>query len=119
MGQDPCEDSCGLEDVRPDDRSVEGVEADADLARLTKALGHPARVTILRVLCASGSCMYGDLTGELDLAKSTVSQHLKILKDVGLVRGTIDGPRACYCVERRELRRLHALIEGLTLTEPA
>ena len=80
---------------------------------LAKALGHPARVQILRLLVRREACICGDIVDELPLAQSTVSQHLKVLKDAGLVMGEIDGPRVCYCVEPRTLRRLKVLVAGL------
>jgi len=96
-------------DLRP----VEGPEADAELATLAKALGHPARVQILRLLVHRSACVCGDIVDELPLAQSTVSQHLKVLKDAGLLRGDVDGPRVNYCIEPRTLRRLKALVGGL------
>lgn len=96
-------------DLRP----VEGDEADEDLAALCKALGHPARVKILRILIRRDACICGDIVDELPLAQSTVSQHLKVLKEAGLIRGDVDGPRVCYCIEPRALRRLRALVGGL------
>jgi len=79
-----------------------------------KALGHPTRVQILRILTRRSSCVCGDIVEELDsLAQSTVSQHLKILKEAGLIRGDVDGPRVCYCIEPRTLRRFKALVGGL------
>ena len=98
---------------RPDLRPVEGPEADEELAALAKALGHPARVQIMRLLVRREACICGDIVDELPLAQSTVSQHLKVLKEAGLVKGEIDGPRVCYCVEPRTLRRLKALIGSL------
>lgn len=97
----------------PDLRPVEGEAADEELARLAKALGHPARVQILRLLTRRHSCVCGDIVEELPLAQSTVSQHLKVLKEAGLVQGAIDGPRVCYCIEPRTLRRMRALISSL------
>ncbi len=97
----------------PDTRPVEGAAADNELAALAKALGHPARVQIMRLLVRRDACVCGDIVDELPLAQSTVSQHLKVLKEAGLVRGDIDGPRVCYCVEPRTLRRLKALVGGL------
>lgn len=97
----------------PDLRPIEGDDADVELAALAKALGHPARVQILRLLVRKTSCVCGDIVAELPLAQSTVSQHLKTLKEVGLIRGDVDGPRVCYCLEPRTLRRLKALIGGL------
>lgn len=104
---------CPPADLRPDLRPVEGDAADEELAAFAKALGHPARVKILRILVAREACVCGDLVDELPLAQSTVSQHLKVLKEVGLIRGEVDGPRVCYCVEPRALRRLKALVGGL------
>jgi DNA-binding transcriptional ArsR family regulator len=99
----------GDRDLRP----VEGEDADQELASLTRALGHPARVQIMRLLVRREACVCGDIVDELPLAQSTVSQHLKVLKDAGLIRGEIDGPRVCYCVEPRVLRRLKALVGSL------
>lgn len=92
---------------------MEGREADEELASLAKALGHPARVRIMRLLTHRSACICGDIVGELDLAQSTVSQHLKVLKEAGLIRGEVDGPRVCYCAEPHALRRLRVLIGGL------
>src|SRR5512132_1002616 len=97
----------------PDLRPVEGAEADEELALLAKALGHPARVQIMRLLVRREACICGDIVDELPLAQSTVSQHLKVLKDAGLIRGEIDGPRVGYCVEPRTMRRLKALVGSL------
>lgn len=101
------------QDTSPDTRPIEGPEADADLARMTKALGHPARVQILRMLTRRDTCVCGDIVSEVELAQSTVSQHLKVLKEAGLVQGTVDGPRTCYCANARNLRRLKALVAGI------
>jgi ArsR family transcriptional regulator len=97
----------------PDTRPVEGAKADEELSSLAKALGHPARVQIMRLLVRREACVCGDIVDELPLAQSTVSQHLKVLKEAGLVKGEIDGPRVCYCVEPRTLRRLKALVGSL------
>jgi DNA-binding transcriptional ArsR family regulator len=87
--------------------------ADRELAVLAKALGHPARVAILRVLSGRGVCICGQLVDFLPLAQATVSQHLKVLKDAGLVQGEVDGPRVCYCADPEGLKRLQKLIEDL------
>lgn len=97
----------------PDLRPTEGPEADLELAALAKAIGHPARVKILRLLVGRNACICGDIVDELPLAQSTVSQHLKILKQAGFIRGEVDGPRVAYCIEPRVLRRLKVLIAGL------
>lgn len=104
---------CPPSDPAPDLRPTEGPEADEELASLAKALGHPVRVQILRLLTSRVSCVCGEIVDELPLAQSTVSQHLRVLKDAGLIRGEIDGPRTCYCLEPRGLRRLRVLIGGL------
>jgi ArsR family transcriptional regulator len=83
------------------------------LAELAKALAHPARVRILRLLVERNACVCGDIVDSLPLAQSTVSQHLKVLKDAGLIQGEIDGPRTCYCVNRAGLKRLQVLVAGL------
>lgn len=87
--------------------------SDVALARLAKALGHPARVAILRRLTRDGTCVCGEIVEPLPLAQATVSQHLKVLKDAGLVQGEVDGPRVCYCAEPSAVERLKQLIENL------
>lgn len=88
-------------------------DADEELASLAWAVAHPARVRILRLLIARQGCVCGELVEEMPLAQSTVSQHLKILKEAGLIRGQIDGPKVCYCVEPTGLARLKALIAAV------
>jgi DNA-binding transcriptional ArsR family regulator len=92
---------------------VEGPEATAELAALAKAIAHPARVEILRMLVRKNICVCGAIVDELPLAQSTVSQHLKILRDAGLLRGDVDGPRVSYCIEPLTLRRLKDLVDAL------
>jgi ArsR family transcriptional regulator len=113
MGEPTAPDCCPPQDEQPDLRPAEGKEADEDLALLAKALGHPARIQILRILSRRTSCVCGDIVDELPLAQSTVSQHLKILKEAGLIRGRVDPPRVCYCIDARTLRRLKVLVAGL------
>lgn len=113
MSAEKSADCCPSESLQVDLRPIEGADADGELSSLAKALGHPARVKILRILVRKNVCICGDIVGELPLAQSTVSQHLKILKEAGLIRGDVDGPRVCYCVEPRALRRLKALVGGL------
>ncbi|EMI15259.1 ArsR family transcriptional regulator [Rhodopirellula maiorica SM1] len=84
-----------------------------DLAKLTWALAHPARVRIVRLLLNRTSCMCGEIVEEMPLAQSTVSQHLKILKETGLVQGEIDGPRVCYCINPVALAKLKKFIAEL------
>ncbi len=68
------------------------------LAILLKAMAHPARIAILQQIISANACICGDLVGELGLAQSTISQHLKELKDAGLIQGTIEGVSICYCI---------------------
>jgi|SRR5215470_14865398 len=86
---------------------------DAELARFAKALGHPARVAIVRLLARDGACVCGDIVDRLPLAQATVSQHLKVLKEAGLLRGDVDPPRVCYCIDPRGLARAKALFGTL------
>ena len=81
--------------AKKEDFSKEEVE----LAELAKALGHPARIAILKVLAERKSCICGEIVDVLPLAQATVSQHLKALKKAGIVEGTIEGPRSCYCLK--------------------
>lgn len=71
---------------------------DVELSTFAKALGHPARVAILRELASRKSCICGEIVEVLPLAQATVSQHLKELKDAGLIKGSIDGVKSCYCI---------------------
>ena len=92
---------------------VDDSDANAQLARLAKAIGHPTRLAIVRLLVRSNGCIVGDIVDELPLAQSTISQHLKQLKQAGLIRGDIDGPRVCYCVEPGAIAHLKALVSAL------
>jgi DNA-binding transcriptional ArsR family regulator len=80
------------------------------LAQVCKALAHPVRLQILDYLGSVEACVCGDIVNLLPLAQSTVSQHLKVLKEARLVEGEIDGPRTCYCLNRRALEEFKALI---------
>ncbi len=85
----------------------------ASVGSLAKALGHPARVAILRQLAEEGECICGQIVSALPLAQATVSQHLKVLKDAGLVQGEIDGPRVCYCINPEAVKKLKKLVAAL------
>ncbi len=106
-------DCCDTDAEIDDLRLVQGPHADAELAAFAKAPGHPARVQILRLLSRRTSCVYGELVDGIALAQSTISQHVKVLKDAGLIRNEVDGPRICYCLEPNALRRLRVLIADL------
>lgn len=70
------------------------------LARFAKAMGHPARIAILQFLAKQETCYFGDIHEELPIAKATVSQHLKELKDAGLIQGEVEAPKVKYCINR-------------------
>lgn len=78
------------------------------LAKAAKALSHPARLMILSVLARRGTCICGDIVDELPLAQASVSRHLKVLKEAGLIQGEIDGQRSCYCIDGKSIDRLRA-----------
>ena len=84
-----------------------------DAARMCKALGHPARLGILRQLLREERCVCGRIVEVLPLAQSTVSQHLKVLKDAGLIIGEVEGPRTCYCADRQRLAALAAALSAM------
>ena len=84
-----------------------------DLASLAKALGHPARIAILQFLIKTKSCICGDIVDELPLSQSTVSQHLNELKRVGLIKGNIDGPSICYCIDEKTWAKASKAMNGL------
>jgi ArsR family transcriptional regulator, arsenate/arsenite/antimonite-responsive transcriptional repressor len=93
--------------TRPKDESAEM------LAQLAWAVAHPARVRIMRLLISRETCMCGEIVDHLPLAQSTVSQHLKILKESGLIQGEVDGPKVCYCINPARLNELKTLVAGL------
>jgi ArsR family transcriptional regulator len=82
-------------------------------AERLKALGHPARLEILRVLAARGMCVCGEVVKVIPLSQATVSQHLKILKEAGLIRGRTDGKNSCYCLDPRGIADLRAALDDL------
>ena len=83
------------------------------LAKYAKALGHPARIAILKLLASKASCQCGDIVDELPLSQSTVSQHLKELKDAGLIKGEIAGVKVCYCIDEKEWKAAQVWINQL------
>ena len=104
-------DCCGP----PGSQFVPQPDDDEQLAAFCRALGHPHRVHILRFLLAQDACFAGEIADRLPIAASTVSQHLTQLREAGLIRGEVDGPRRCYCVEPAAVASLHALIGAMTL----
>jgi ArsR family transcriptional regulator, arsenate/arsenite/antimonite-responsive transcriptional repressor len=81
------------------------------LADRLKALGHPARLEILHVLAERGACVCGEVVEVMPLAQATVSQHLKVLKEAGLIRGRIDGKSSCYCLDPNGIAELHEALD--------
>lgn len=88
-------------------------QPDEELAKCAKALGHPIRVRILRILARHTECICGEMVAELPLAQSTISQHLKILKEASLIQGEIDGPRVRYCINRENIKQFKARVKQL------
>ena len=82
-------------------------EEQQQLARVAKALAHPARVAIIQLLASKQTCISGDIAAELPLSRTTVSQHLQELKALDMIRGEIDGLTVCYCLNTELLRQVH------------
>jgi DNA-binding transcriptional ArsR family regulator len=102
-------------------KSEEFTLKDNRIANYAKALSHPARISILRLLIQKQSCICGDIVDELPLSQSTVSQHLKELKQAGLIKGDIDGATVCYCIDEKEWKsakeRLNQLFDSYKKTD--
>ena len=94
-------------------KKTEFTQEDIWLADIAKALSHPARIRILKILNNMSSCMVGNIVDQLPLAQATVSQHLKELKRVGLINGEIDGPKTCYCVNNKNLIKAKSALDKL------
>ena len=83
------------------------------MATMAKALSHPARIAILEYMIEKGSCICGDIVAEVPLSQSTVSQHLKAMKDAGIIKGEVDGPYRCYCINMTTCQSLVSKIRAL------
>jgi len=94
-------------------KSYEFTAKENKLAGYAKALGHPARIAILKLLASKATCMCGDIVGELPLSQSTVSQHLKELKKAGLIKGEIEGAKVCYCIDDKEWKKAQQWFNNL------
>lgn len=88
-------------------------EVENQIANIAKALGHPARVAIIHYLTSVDSCICSDIVNELPLAQATVSQHLKELKNAGIIKGNIEGNAICYCVDENTIEILQQYIEQI------
>lgn len=87
-----------------------------EMAKIAKALGHPARVAIIDYLTKVGTCICGDIVNELPLAQPTISQHLKELKNAGIIKGNIEGTAICYCIDETTLQKLTNYINSISET---
>ena len=94
-------------------KSEEFTLKDNRISKYAKALGHPARIAILRLLIQKQACVCGDIVDELPLSQSTVSQHLKELKGAGLIKGDIDGAKVCYCIDDKEWKAAKERLDQL------
>lgn len=94
-------------------KSEEFTIKDNRIANYAKALGHPARIAILKLLIQKQACICGDIVDELPLSQSTVSQHLKELKQSGLIKGDIDGAKVCYCIDEKEWKAAKERLDQL------
>ncbi len=94
-------------------KSIEFSTKENRLAKYGKALSHPARIAILKLLAQKQTCVCGDIVDELPLSQSTVSQHLKELKEAGLIKGEIEGAKVCYCIDEKEWRAAQTWLNGL------
>ncbi len=89
---------------------------DQEMANFAKALSHPARIAIIKILAEQNSCICGEIVEVLPLAQSTVSQHLKELQESGLVKGTVDGKKSCYCIHWENMDAFTKQLSGLFTT---
>jgi DNA-binding transcriptional ArsR family regulator len=97
-------------------KSSEFETKDIELAEIAKALSHPARIKILKILASTNACMCGEIVNMLPLSQATVSQHLKELKRVGFIKGDIDGPKVCYCIDKEFFKKTKKELEHFLST---
>ena len=90
-------------------KSIDYRKTELDIAKYAKALAHPARIAIIQLLLKKQSCICGDIVDELPISQSTVSQHLKELKEIGLIKGEIEGTSVCYCLDEKEWSKARSL----------
>jgi len=94
-------------------KTVEQTVDEARAVRMLRALANPTRFRIAQTLARRNACVCGELVEDLPLAQSTVSEHLKVLKDAGIVQGTIEGPNTCYCLDPQALQFLSEVLTAL------
>lgn len=91
-------------------------EKQNSIATIVKALGHPARIAIIEYLLKVNSCICGDIVNELPLAQATISQHLKELKNAGIIKGSIEGNSICYCLDEKTIDKLQSYFQKISIT---
>lgn len=91
-------------------------DAQNEIAILAKALGHPARIAIIEYILKANTCICGDIVNELSLAQPTISQHLKELKNAGLIKGSVEGTSICYCVDEKGFEKIRIFFERINLS---
>lgn len=91
-------------------KTIDYTKTELEIAKFAKALAHPARIAIIRLLLKRQACVCGDIVDELPISQSTVSQHLKELKEVGLLKGEIEGTSVCYCLDEKVWARARTSI---------
>ena len=94
-------------------KKEEFTQKEQGLSNFAKAIAHPARIAILKILAERNECICGEIVDVLPLAQSTVSQHLKELKNAGLIDGTVDGPRSCYCINWKAFEKFKSDFDSL------
>jgi DNA-binding transcriptional ArsR family regulator len=94
-------------------KTKEFTEKENTIARYARALGHPARIAILNVIIKNQTCICGEIVDELPFSQSTVSQHLKELKEAGLIKGEIEGTKVCYCIDEKEWAIVENYFSGM------
>ncbi|MDP4289733.1 MAG: helix-turn-helix transcriptional regulator [Bacteroidota bacterium] len=100
-------------------RKIKGYkDVDIQVAKLAKALGHPARIAILLCLCEESECCCANIVTKLPIAQATASQHLKILKQAGLICGNIDPPRVRYCIDKKNWEKAQQLFGDFLKIDP-
>ena len=97
-------------------KSDKFTERQNELAAMAKAIGHPARIAIIEYLLKADSCICGDIVEELPLAQPTVSQHLKELKNAGLIKGNISGTAICYCIDEKGFEKIKSFFDHIQRT---
>jgi len=97
-------------------KSAQFTDAQNELSALAKAIGHPARIAIIEYLLSVDTCICGDIVEVLPLAQATVSQHLKELKNAGLIKGNVEGTAICYCIEEKGFEKIKLFFNQISMS---